>query len=159
MLGLLPTQPVQFTANKAEFVIHPRCSRYRLGTVKPYPGKENMLNLDFSSVPSREPLEEGVYRLQIAKVEETTSSTGNPMLKVEYDVLGVEGNRKVWDNYVLIDKCLWKVKELFDALGVDTSALVEMDVQELVGMEVNAKIVQEPYQETIQNRVKKIIPA
>lgn len=118
-----------------------------------------MLNLDFSSVPSREPLDEGVYRLQIAKVEETTSSTGNPMLKVEYDVLGVDGNRKVWDNYVLIDKCLWKVKELFDALGIDTSALVEMDVQELVGMEVNAKIVQEPYQETIQNRVKKIMPA
>ena len=51
------------------------------------------INLDFSSVPSREPLEEGVYHLQIAKVEETNSSTGNPMLKVEYDVLGVEGNR------------------------------------------------------------------
>ena len=42
-----------------------------------------MLNLDFSSVPSREPLEEGIYSLTIAKVEETTSSTGNPMLKVE----------------------------------------------------------------------------
>lgn len=115
-----------------------------------------MLNLDFSSVPSREPLEEGVYQLRIAKVEETQSSTGNPMLKVEYDVMGVEGNRKVWDNYVLIDKCLWKVKELFDALGVDTSELVEMDVSELVGMEVNAKIIQEPYNGDIQNRVKKV---
>ena len=117
-----------------------------------------MLNLDFSSVPSRQPLDEGVYRLQIAKVEETTSSTGNPMIKVEYDVLDVDGNRKLWDNYVLIDKCLWKVKELFDALGIDTGAIVEMDVQELVGMEVNAKVVQEAYQDTIQNRVKKIMP-
>ena len=63
-----------------------------------------MLNLDFSSVPSREPLEEGVYALTIAKVEEATSSTGNPMLKIEYDVNGVDGNRKLWDNYVLIDK-------------------------------------------------------
>lgn len=117
-----------------------------------------MLNLDFSSVPSREPLEEGVYHLQIAKVEETQSSTGNPMLKVEYDVLGVEGNRKLWDNYVLIDQCLWKLKELFEALGMDTSELVEMDAQELVGMEVNAKVVQEPYNETIQNRVKKVMP-
>ena len=129
-----------------------------MGTRIPYPGKEHMLNLDFSSVPSREPLDEGIYRLQIAKVEETTSSNNNPMLKVEYDVLGVEGNRKVWDNYVLIDKCMWKVKELFDALGIDTSAIVEMDVQELVGIEVNGKIVQEPYQETIQNRVKKVMP-
>lgn len=116
------------------------------------------INLDFSSVPSREPLEEGVYHLQIAKVEETNSSTGNPMLKVEYDVLGVEGNRKLWDNYVLIDKCLWKVKELFDALGIDTSALVEMDVNELVGLEVQAKVIQETYNGDIMNRVKKILP-
>lgn len=118
-----------------------------------------MLNLDFSSVPSREPLEEGVYSLTIAKVEETTSSTGNPMLKVEYDVNGVEGSRKLWDNYVLIDKCLWKIKELFEALGIDTSAIVEMDVTELVGMQVNAKIIQETYNGEVVNRVKKIYPA
>lgn len=117
-----------------------------------------MLNLDFSSVPSREPLEEGVYQLRIAKVEETNSSTGNPMLKVEYDVLGVDGNRKLWDNYVLIDKCLWKAKELFDALGIDTTELVEMDVTELVGLEVQAKVMQETYNGDIQNRVKKILP-
>ena len=116
------------------------------------------INLDFSSVPSREPLEKGVYHLQIAEVEETNSSTGNPMLKVEYNVLGVEGNRKLWDNYVLIDKCLWKVKELFDALGIDTSALVEMDVNELVGLEVQAKVIQETYNGDIMNRVKKVMP-
>lgn len=116
-----------------------------------------MLNLDFSNVPSREPLEEGVYQLRIAKVEETTSSTGNPMLKVEYDVLGVDGNRKLWDNYVLIDKCLWKIRELLDALGIDTSELVEMDVTELVGMEVQAKVIQETYNGDVMNRVKKVM--
>ena len=118
-----------------------------------------MLNLDFSSVPSREPLDEGVYDLTIAKIEETTSSTGNPMLKVEYDVNGVEGNRKLWDHYVLIDKCLWKVKELFDALGIDTSELVEMDVSELLGMQVKAKVIQETYNGDIVNRIKKVMPA
>ena len=118
-----------------------------------------MLNLDFSSVPSREPLDEGVYDLTIAKIEETTSSTGNPMLKVEYDVNGVEGKRKLWDNYVLIDKCLWKVKELFDALGIDTSELVEMDVSELLGMQVKAKVIQETYNGDIVNRNKKVMPA
>ena len=38
------------------------------------------INLDFSSVPSRERLEVGVYLLQLATVEESTTSTGNPML-------------------------------------------------------------------------------
>lgn len=120
--------------------------------------RHTMLNLDFSSVPSREPLEEGVYNLTIAKAEETTSSTGNPMLKVEYDVQGVDGNRKLWDNYVLIDKCMWKVKELFDAVGIDTSELVEMDVNELVGLEVQAKVIQETYNGDIVNRIKKVMP-
>ena len=118
-----------------------------------------MLNLDFSSVPSREPLEEGVYNLTIAKAEETTSSTGNPMLKLEFDVNGVDGNRKLWDNYVLIDKCLWKLKELFSALGFDTEAIVEMDVAELVGLQVNAKVIQETYNGDVVNRIKKIYPA
>ena len=130
-----------------------------MGTIIPYPVNVLMLNLDFSSVPSREPLEEGIYNLTIAKVEEANSSTGNPMLKVEYDVNGVEGNRKLWDNYVLIDKCMWKLKELFDALGIDTSDIVEMDVTELVGMQVNAKVIQETYNGDIVNRVKKIYPA
>ena len=118
-----------------------------------------MLNLDFSSVPSREPLEEGIYSLTIAKVEETTSSTGNPMLQVEYDVNGVDGNRKPCANYVLIDKCMWKIKELFDALGIDTSEVVEMDVTELVGLQVNAKVIQEEYNGDTVNRIKKIYPA
>jgi hypothetical protein len=128
-----------------------------MGTVYPTLGRNIMLNLDFSSVPSREPLAEGVYTLRIAKVEETTSSTGNPMLKVEYDVVGVDGGRKLWDNFVLIDKALWKLKELFDALGIDTSQIVEMDVQELVGLEVQAKVVQDTYNGDITNRVKKIM--
>ena len=118
-----------------------------------------MLNLDFSNVPSREPLEEGIYTLRIAKAEETLSSTGNPMLKIEYDVVGVEGNRKVWDNYVLIDKCLFKLQELFKALGIPTDSIVEMDVAELVGSEVQAKIIQEEYNGDVMNRVKKILPA
>ena len=130
------------------------------GNLKTLPSERHtMLNLNFSNVPSREALPEGVYELQIAKVEEKLSSNGNPMLKVEYDVLGVEGNRKVWDNYVLIDKSMWKLKELFDALGIDTSAVVDMDAQGLVGQTVQAKIIQEPYEDTMQNRVKKIMPA
>ncbi len=118
-----------------------------------------MLNLDFSSVPSREALPEGTYHLMIAKVEETTSSTGNPMLKVEYDVLEYEGSRKLWDNFPLIETALWKLKELLDAVGMDTSAVVDMDPMDLVGQEINAKVIQEEYQGETVNRVKKILAA
>lgn len=119
-----------------------------------------MMNLDFSNVPSREPLEEGIYTLSIAKVEEKTAkSSGNPMLSIEYDVVGVDGNRKLFDNYVLTDAAMWKLKELLDALGIDTSTLVSLDPQELIGLQVQAKIVQDEYNGETVNRVKKILPA
>lgn len=118
-----------------------------------------MLNLDFSSVPSREPLEEGTYQLRVAKAEEKLSSTGNPMIVVEFDVLGVEGSRKLWNNYVLIEKTLWKVKEFFTAVGIDTSEIVSMDCQELVGLELQAKVIQENYNGETVNRITKVCPS
>lgn len=112
-----------------------------------------MLNLDFSAVKSLEPLEEGIYELEITKVEEKVASSGNPMLTVEFSTDG----RKIWENYVLIDKCLFKLKELFDALDIDTSEIVEMDVQDLVGSSVKAKVIQDEYDNRILNRIAKIL--
>lgn len=134
-----------------------------IGTGSKEPGKDPM-NLDFSSVPSRDPLEEGVYLLQIAEATEKTSSTGNPMISVTYDVLAtqdgtdVEGSRKLWDNYSLQAQALFKLKELLSALGIDTSAVVDLDTSDLVGQQVLAKVVQETYNGEIRNRCKKIYP-
>lgn len=159
--GVAGSNPVSGTSHrKVSIRAHRALNGSGMGTVKPYATEgDYMLNLDFSNVPSREPLEEGVYSLRIAKAEETESSTGNPMLKVEFDVMGVEGNRKLWDNFVLIDKCLWKVQELFKALGIDTEQVVTMDPQELIGQEVQAKVIQEDYNGDTVNRIKKILPA
>ena len=116
------------------------------------------LNLDFSNIPSREPLPEGVYPASIAKVEQVISSTGKPMLKVEFDIHseGYEG-RKVWGNYVLTENCMWKVKELFSALGLDTEAIVDIDTDDLLGLSCNLKIAQREYEGTIQNEIKKAL--
>lgn len=117
------------------------------------------LNLDFSSVPSREPLPEGVYDAAISKVEQVVSkSSGNPMLKVEFNILDDEfSGRKVWANYVLTEAALWKVQELFQSLGLDTSTVVEMDTDELVGLTCKVKVVQREYEGTIQNEIKKTL--
>ena len=115
------------------------------------------LNIDFSSVTSREPLPEGVYDVSVAKVEQTVSkSSGNPMLKVEFNVLddGYQG-RKLWANYVLTQAAMWKVKELFDALGLDTSSIVDMDTEELVGLACKVKVAQREYDGDITNEIKK----
>lgn len=119
-----------------------------------------MLNLDFSSVPSRDPLEPGWYHARISAVEEKMSSTGKPMLMLTYEIVGTEdgeeiaGNRKIFENLVLTDNALWKVKAVFGALGIDTDEIVDMDTDELVDMELLLKVVQEEYQGEIRNYTK-----
>lgn len=117
------------------------------------------INLDFSNVQSREALPEGVYQASIAKVDSTLSkSSGNPMLKVEFNILddNYQG-RKVWSNYVLTEAAMWKVMELFKALGMPTESVVSIDTDELVGLECSLQIGQREYEGNIQNEVKKVM--
>lgn len=117
-----------------------------------------MINLDFSSVPSREPLEEGLYIVTIEKAEEKTSSTGNPMIALTYNVEEVEGQRKLFDNYSLQEKALFKLQSLMKALGYDTSEIVSLDVSDLVGQQLRAKVIQEEYNGDTVNRVTRVYP-
>lgn len=115
------------------------------------------INLDFSSIPSREPLAEGVYTFEVKKVEEKTSSSGNPMLLILFEE--IETKTAVFENYVLTANSLWKLQELLNALGMDTSAEVSFEPEDLVGQVVKGKVVQEEYDGNIRNRMKKIYAA
>jgi len=124
-----------------------------------------MLNLDFSNVQSREPLNPGFYVVKIEDAEEKTSSNGNPMIAITYTVLyaadsgtPVQGTYKLWDNLVLTDKALWKVKELFTALGIDTENIVTMDVRDMIGMDLRVKVIQEMYNGENRNYVRGYAP-
>lgn len=126
-------------------------SQYRLGKV-------SMLNLDFSSVPSREPLEEGLYELTILEVEKTTSKTkGTPMLKVTFEEPLTK--TRIWENYVIQPNTLWKLKELLDAAGVSTEGDLVFDEADLIGTTYKAKVIQDTYNDQVVNRIKKIFAA
>lgn len=112
------------------------------------------MTLDFSNVATREPLEEGIYEMLIEKVEEKTSSTGKDMLLVTFKYL--ETGTAVWENYLFQENCLWKLKELLDAVGIDTQGSVQFDPQDLVGQFVSCKVIQEEYNGDMKNRIKKV---
>lgn len=111
--------------------------------------------LDFSSVPSNEPLVEGTYELTISKVEEKQSQSGKDMILVTFK--HDETGTAIWENYVLQENCLWKLKELFDAVGIDTTGPVDIEWSDLVGQMVMAKVIQEEYNGNMKNRVAKVM--
>lgn len=112
--------------------------------------------LDFSSIPSNEPLETGEYEFLIKKIEPKTSKAGNPMWLVTFEE--VETKTVIWENYTFVDKALFKIKELFDVLGFDTTTIpFEIPaLEDLVGNFVKGKVIQEEYEGRMQNRMKKL---
>ena len=115
------------------------------------------INLDFSSIPSREPLAEGIYTFMIKRAEEKTSSTGKPMLLILFEEL--ETKTGVFENYVLTAECLWKLQELLRALGLEASGEVALDTDDLLGQIVKGKVIQDEYAGEPVNRMKKIFAA
>ena len=115
------------------------------------------INLDFSSIPNRDPLDEGTYTFEIKSAELKTAQSGNQMICIRFNEL--ESDKAVFENYVLTEKCLWKLKELLDALGMDTSAGLDFEPSEIVGEFVKGKVIQDEYEGKITNRMKKVYAA
>lgn len=115
------------------------------------------MNLDFSNVRSNDPLEEGMYDVVIEAIEPKTSSTGKEMLLVRFREK--ETGTAVFENYLLQENCLWKLKDLLVAAGLECDGTCELDTDALVGLEFKAKITVEDYNDSKVNRIKKIYAA
>lgn len=115
------------------------------------------MNLDFSNVQSGTILDEGVYNVTIESVEEKTSASGKPMLLIRFRE--EETKTAIFENYVLQENCLWKLKELLSAAGIECNGSVDFDTDDLIGLVFKAKIVQDDYNDSKVNRIKKVFAA
>lgn len=115
------------------------------------------MNLDFSNVQSATILEEGMYNVTIESVENKVSSTGKDMLLVRFRE--EETKTAIFENYVLTENCLWKLKELLTAAGIECDGAIDFEPDDLVGLVFKAKVVKDSYNDSIVNRVKKIYAA
>lgn len=119
-----------------------------------------MIKLDFSNITGGdfEPIPAGDYTLEIEEVKEQVSKAGNQMLNITFSVIdeGEYKGRKIFEHYVLTEKALWRLKELFIALGKDVDGAVTFDPQELVGeIFIGNVIIEESEGYEPQNKIKK----
>lgn len=116
------------------------------------------MNLDFSNVQSNNTLlEEGMYNVVIEAVEPKTSSTGKPMLLIRFREESTQA--ALFENYVLQENCLWKLKELLNATGCECDGVIDFDTDDLIGLAFKVKVVQEDYNDSKVNRIKKVYAA
>ena len=110
-----------------------------------------------------EPIEDGVYHVRLREVEAVTAKSGNPMWKVEFEI--VEDpyvNRRLWTNLVQVEAAMFKTNEFFTAFG--TSATETPDTDDLCGQICRAVVSTRTIQEgarkgEISNQIERVSPA
>ena len=89
-----------------------------------------------------DPIPEGRYTVTVDKAElTTTKDSGNPMIKVTLKI--VEGDNKgrlAWDNFVLVEKSLWKLKGFLEAIDSKISESADVTEQDIANAMVGAKV-------------------
>lgn len=104
-----------------------------------------------------EPLPIGEYECIVTEAEVTTSSSGNPMIKVTLTVrddVEQDGHkRKIFDNLVATEKAMFKFHQVGKAIGVEQAPSIESFAQSILYKPVRIKNKHEEYNGKVNDRV------
>lgn len=120
-------------------------------------------SVDFTNVQTLNmaPLPAGEYYVQVVACKPKTSSTGKGMLEWQYRVVeGEYENRRVFQNTMMQPENLWKLKQNLIGLGFteeDLGGNIELNPDELIGLECFAIVTQRDYQGQMRNNVDRLI--
>ena len=112
------------------------------------------LKMDFTGVESFVKCAEGEHIAVLREVEEKSSSNGNDMLAVTFEVTkGTSTGAKLYDNFVLTEKALWKLKGYLEVVGVKADGKIVVDLDKLVGKACIISVSHEEYNGNTKARI------
>lgn len=118
------------------------------------------IKLDMTNVESFTRASEGIHTCKIKSVEQTTSQGGDDMLKIAFEVIkGADKGARVYDNIVLTEKALWKLKALLQALGMKCDGKIALDLDTLEGKICDVSVTHEEYNGQLRARVAEVTKA
>lgn len=115
------------------------------------------MRYDFSEVEDVESfvsVPEGRYRCRVAEVREGLARDGSVRWSLRLEVAEGDyaGRTAGWDSLTWSDRGVVRVRRVLDALGVDTSGVVELEAHELVGRQVEALFQTEEREDPLSGR-------
>lgn len=115
------------------------------------------IKLDFTGVESFQTAGEGLHVCKIASADLKQSSNGSDMIVVAFEVTkGADKGARVYENYPLVDKALWKLKGLLQAIGMRADGKVQLDVDKLIGKVCSVLVKHEEYEGKTRARVDEV---
>lgn len=110
--------------------------------------------LDLTKVETYTKMSEGIHRVKVVSCEDKTTQAGDDMIAIAFEAVnGEDKGSRVYDNFVLTEKALWKLKQLLKALGVKCEGKIVLDTDKLIGKQCDAEIFHEEYNGQLRARV------
>lgn len=112
------------------------------------------VKIDFTGVQAYKRCEEGIHTAKLVAIDQGTTQGGDDMLKATFEVTkGESQGARVFDNFVLSDKALWKLKLFLTEIGVKSEGKIVLDLEKLVGKTVNIDVTHEEYNGQLRARI------
>jgi hypothetical protein len=104
------------------------------------------------------PIPEGVYKVQVEKLEAKSSKAGNPMVNVTFNVVEPTEflGRKLFTSLVQIQQAMWKIKEFVKASGIPHSS-AGFNLGDALGRQMLVKVLQETYEDNGTAKIRNVV--
>lgn len=112
------------------------------------------VKLDFTNVEAYKKCEEGIHTAKLVAIDEKTTQAGDDMLAATFEVTkGDSSGARVFDNFTLTSKALWKLKLFLTAAGVKAEGKIAIELDKLVGKVVDIEVAHEEYNGQTRARI------
>ena len=114
--------------------------------------------LDFTGIEAYVKCAEGQHVVKLTDIEETESQAGNDMLNATFQVVkGTSTGAKLYDNFVLTEKALWKLQSFLEAVGIKASGKIVLDLDKLIGKQCIVEVAHEEYDGKTRAKIQEFI--
>jgi len=115
------------------------------------------MRFDFSQIQDVESfvsVPPGTYRCRVADVREGTARDGSVRWSFRLEVADGEyaGRTAAWDSVTWSERGVHRVRHALAAMGFDTSGVLEMRAQDLIGSEVSAALQPEEREDPLTGK-------
>ncbi len=115
------------------------------------------MHFDFSSVDDLESyvsVPEGLHNCRIAEVREGRARDGSVRWSYRLEVIDGEwvGRTAAWDSITWSERGVFRVKKVFEALGLDVRGELEIDPEDLVDLRARVSVEPEEREDPVTGR-------
>ena len=113
-----------------------------------------VVKVDFSGVESYLKCAEGEHVAVLKETELKTSEAGNDMISCVFEVVaGSSAGARVFDNFVLTEKALWRLKTYLEVIGIKADGKLKLDTDKMKGKKCIIEVSHEEYKGQTRARI------